>query len=160
MGHSVLWSVRPMAEKSLKDSSQTSWLLDMGHHAPFLFCVHIAKQPQPSKRVEYINKERKETFTPYNQILTFEEQFCMSNMDFYILNWPGPNYQSMMILPFSQTLLGNQELGLYSQPCLELWFPSSCRRFWPLGLFSILVREVCLWKFRGKGKKYHRKLIS
>jgi hypothetical protein len=25
-----------------------------------------------------------ETFTPYNQILIFEEQLCMADMDFYI----------------------------------------------------------------------------
>jgi len=25
-----------------------------------------------------------DTFTPYNQILIFEEQLCMTNMDFYI----------------------------------------------------------------------------
>jgi hypothetical protein len=25
-------------------------------------------------------------YTPYNQILIFEEQLCMSNMDFYILD--------------------------------------------------------------------------
>jgi hypothetical protein len=37
----------------------------------------------------YIPKEEKlksfdETFTPYNQIVIFNEQLCISNMDFYI----------------------------------------------------------------------------
>ncbi len=30
-----------------------------------------------------------ETFTPINQILTFEKQLCISNMDFYIWYWLG-----------------------------------------------------------------------
>jgi hypothetical protein len=32
-----------------------------------------------------------ELFNPYNQILIFTEQSSMSNMDFYIKYWPGPN---------------------------------------------------------------------
>ncbi len=48
-----------------------------------------------------------ESFTSYGQILAFEEQLFMSNMDFYIWYWPGTNLLYFLTLQHSALLLLN-----------------------------------------------------
>ncbi len=52
-----------------------------------------------------------ETFPAYKQMLIFEEQLCMSNMDFCIWNWPGPKY-SVTVLALIQMFIDDIHDGL------------------------------------------------
>jgi hypothetical protein len=36
------------------------------------------------RQIDFKLKSLVETYTPYNHIRIFEEQFCMTNMDFYV----------------------------------------------------------------------------